>query len=321
MARAQQALQKAVRKYMSDRNITLIELGFKEKDGQVQTDEPVIRFHVRQKLDRFDLRAAVQSGRTHAIPAQIDGIQTDVIQGTYRPQWGRAGWRRASANLRAAHADPLCGGISIANEYLRGYGTLGCPVFDRQNGSPMLLSNWHVLVKSRTLQRTPVGQRIFQPGPLDGGDSTSTIATLARTAMTSGLDAAVATLTDDRPLINFQHGLGPVAGPGQAKLGMEVVKSGRQTGITRGWVTAIGGVIKMKYSQLSGAVLIGNVVTIDPRFSFEQVSGPGDSGSLWLEEGTMQAVGLHFAGSNFPERALALDIQPVLAALDVQMLF
>lgn len=76
----------------------------------------------------------------------------------------------------------------------------------------------------------------------------------------------------------------------------------------------------MKYSSLPGLTLIGNVVTIDPHSSFEQVSGPGDSGSLWLDERTMQAVGLHFAGSNRPERALALDIQPVLAAMDVAML-
>ena len=33
----------------------------------------------------------------------------------------------------------------------------------------------------------------------------------------------------------------------------------------------------------------------------------------------MQAVGLHFAGSDFPERALALDMQSVLDALNVDL--
>ncbi len=313
------ALRKAIEKYLPDPNLTMIELGFKEKDRQTNPDEVVIRFHVRQKLDRSDLRAAVQSGRTFSIPPQINGINTDVIQGTYGPHWGWSGWRQA-ANTRAAHIDPLQGGISIANEFLNGYGTLGCLVVDRQTGSPMVLSNWHVLAKSRSINYIPVGQRIYQPGPLDGGSSADVIATFTRHGIEHGLDAAVATLTGPRQLTNYQFGLGPVQGVGPAGLGMEVVKSGRQSGLTRGWVTAVGGVIKMKYSSLPGLTLIGNVVTIDPHSSFEQVSGPGDSGSLWLDERTMQAVGLHFAGSNRPERALALDIQPVLAAMDVAML-
>jgi endonuclease G len=50
------------------------------------------------------------------------------------------------------------------------------------------------------------------------------------------------------------------------------------------------------------------------------VSAAGDSGSLWLDESTMRVIGLHFAGSNQPERALALDIQPVLDALNVDLL-
>lgn len=44
-------------------------------------------------------------------------------------------------------------------------------------------------------------------------------------------------------------------------------------------------------------------------------------GSEWLEELTMHAVGLHFAGSDDPERALALDINSVLGALNVDMIF
>ena len=44
-----------------------------------------------------------------------------------------------------------------------------------------------------------------------------------------------------------------------------------------------------------------------------------DSGSYWLEAGTMSVVGLHFAGSDRPERSLAMDMQPVLVALNVEM--
>ena len=41
-------------------------------------------------------------------------------------------------------------------------------------------------------------------------------------------------------------------------------------------------------------------MSIEPIVSYEQVSGPGDSGSLWIDTATNLAVGLHFAGSDVP---------------------
>ncbi len=60
-------------------------------------------------------------------------------------------------------------------------------------------------------------------------------------------------------------------------------------------------------------------MTIEPRFGFGQVSAPGDSGSLWIDPETKQGVGLHFAGSDFPERGLAIDLLSVLDALNVDL--
>ncbi|UCC54123.1 MAG: hypothetical protein JSV68_09145, partial [Anaerolineaceae bacterium] len=97
---------------------------------------------------------------------------------------------------------------------------------------------------------------------------------------------------------------------------MEVVKSGRRTAITRGLVTAVDGTIKINYRGVDR--LIRNVVSIEPR-NLGQVSAGGDSGSIWIQENTMNAVGLHFAGSDRPERALAIDMQPVLDALNVDL--
>ena len=59
-------------------------------------------------------------------------------------------------------------------------------------------------------------------------------------------------------------------------------------------------------------------MTISP-LRDDEVSRPGDSSSLWLARETRHAVGLHFAGSDVPERALAIDIQSVLTALDVDL--
>jgi endonuclease G len=177
----------------------------------------------------------------------------------------------------------------------------------------MILSNWHVLAG---MWHAKPGWPIYQPGRGDGGTSADTVAKLSRHAMASSLDAAVAQLTGSRQLVNDQFDLDPVTGVGWAQLGMEVIKSGRKTDVTYGRVTGVEGTIRISYSGVQR--LIRNVITIEPSRGPE-VSAGGDSGSFWLEEETMHAVGLHFAGGNQPERALAIDMQPVLDALNVDI--
>jgi endonuclease G len=316
MARARLALQEAVHNHLSDPNVTLIEFGLKERGNQIAADDVSIRIHVRQKLAGFAFEAAVETGRTRPIPPSIGGFQTDVSQGTYQPHWWSR-WRRrrlSQTNLRATRVDPMRGGISISNERHHAHGTLGTLVIDRETGAEMILSNWHVLAAD---WRARPGSRIYQPGRLDGGTGADTIATLTRHAMSANLDAAVATLSDSRGLINEQFELGQVQGVGRAELGLEVVKSGRRTGITYGRIIAVEGVAKIRYGHLER--IIRHVLTIEPRWNAGEVSAPGDSGSIWLDQATMQTVGLHFAGSNFPERGLALDMTAVLDALNINI--
>ena len=215
---------------------------------------------------------------------------------------------------RARRTEPMRGGISIANGRIRGYGTLGGTVIDRETGAQMILSNWHVLVG---LWQARPGWPIYQPGQGDGGTDADTVARLSRDAMAANLDAAVAELTGVRSLINAQFDLGPIKGVGWAEPGMAVIKSGRASGVTYGHVAGVEGTARMTYSGVSR--LIRNVMTINPRDALSQVSTGGDSGSFWLEEETMNVVGLHFAGSDRPERALAIDMQPILDALKVDM--
>jgi endonuclease G len=318
LARARLALGEAVRGWLFDPNVSLIGLGLPEREGRPQEDELAIRIHVRQKLSGFALEAASEAGDTRPIPPSIGGFPTDVPEGRYQPhRWPWPGsWRpwRPTTNARASRASPMQGGISISNERQHNYGTLGALVVDRNTGKLMCLSNWHVLVGDWGMR---LGQRIYQPGRSDGGTRADTIATLTRHAMGANLDAAVATLTGDRELINDQLDLGPVRGVGQLEPGMEVAKSGRKTQVTYGRIHDIEALIPMPYAGLTR--IIRGVMTIEQRRPGEQVSAGGDSGSLWLERATMKAVGLHFAGSDQPERALAIDIRLVLAALDVDL--
>ena len=81
-------------------------------------------------------------------------------------------------------------------------------------------------------------------------------------------------------------------------------------------MTGIEGVTRIDYAGIQR--LIRQVVSIDPVAGGE-VSRPGDSGAIWLEYPECNGVGLHFAGSDDPERALALDLGAVLTALDVEL--
>jgi endonuclease G, mitochondrial len=314
--RVRVAMQEAVRGWIYDPNVTLIDYGWPEHSGSLAKDELAIRLHVVNKLTPLALEAATREGLTRGpIPGTFAGILTDVRQiGVIRPQqWWGGRWQRP-AEPRARRADPMQGGISISNAYTYGYGTLGGLVMDRETGARMMLSNWHVLAAQWHAQP---GWPIYQPGRGDGGSQQDTVARLSHHAMSCGLDAAVAELTGSRELENDEFGLEPVRGVAWAQSGMEVIKSGRRTGITYGRVTGVEGTARLNYRGVYR--LIRNVMTIEPRTAGGVVSAGGDSGSFWLEEETMQAVGLHFAGGDRPERALAVDMQPILDALNVDL--
>jgi hypothetical protein len=305
LARARLAMREAIRSHLFDPNVGMVDFGHPEHDGQIAWDELAIRIHVKKKLDQPVLEMAAALGMTNPIPPCIGGFPTDVPEGRYRAH---------VTNPHQALNNPMRGGISISDEFHNTAGTLGGIVIDRATGAEMILSNWHVLV-CKWIARP--GQRIYQPGRLDGGTFANNVAALTRHAMPVNLDAAVATLTGSRPLIIDQFELGAVMGVRQATLGMELVKSGRTSGVTEGVVTAVQGTAKLTYDGMTR--LIREVVTIEPKRGSGEVSRPGDSGAWWLDQQTMQAVGLHFAGSDFPERALALDMQSVLDALNVDL--
>jgi hypothetical protein len=316
LARARQALRQTIRAFLFDPNVNLIGLGYPEHAGKIAENELAIRVHVKQKLAGPALEAATEAGRTAFIPPAIDGFPTDVVQGTYQLHQWRS-WKpwqpTVEVDARALGANPMQGGISISDEFHVACGTLGGKVTDRATGAEMILSNWHVLAVDWRARR---GQLIYQPGRLDGGTATHAVARLTRDAMSANLDAAVATLTGSRPLTDEQLGLGPVTGAGNARLGMTVVKSGRKSRITQGRVVEIDSTARIRYGHLER--LIRNVMSIEP-LNGGEVSRPGDSGSWWLNAETREAIGLHFAGANVPERALALDMQVVLDALGVNI--
>lgn len=315
LVRGQLALSEAVHRYLYDPNVTMIDFGWKVQGGQLLADaDPVVRVHLRRKFPSGpQMEAALSAGITKSeIPDWIAGVRVDRPVAAFRARWGAF---RAYPE-RARRIDPMLGGISISHEFGT-YATLGGLVADRNSPSKMILSNWHVLAGYWGARP---GQRIYQPGRLDGGGFEDSVARYTRSAMISHhLDAAVAELTDDRRLSTEQFEIGRVTGVGQMKLDLPVIKSGRQTGITLGRVTSvIPGIAKIPYGGIMR--LVHNAMRIDPRAGYGEVSAGGDSGSWWLDSQTKNVVGLHFAGCNQPEEyALAMDMQTVLDALEVDV--
>lgn len=309
-------LQRAVMLHLFDPNVSLVDLGWRIRDQRNQRLEPelCVRVHVETKLYNAAFEAFAEAQPERVIDARRIGFPVDVPVGDYRPQL-LYGVGATHALPRNYAFDPLRGGISISNATTDAYGTLGGFVVDRRTKKLMLLSNWHVLFGGAFAYP---GMDVYQPGCGDGGHRAYTIAHVTRHAMDQLIDAAVAELTGTRQQINDQLDIGPVTGVETPQLGMRLVKSGRRTGVTTGIVSGIGGRMTLSYRGVQRVVR--DVVHIAPVPAGGEVSAGGDSGSWWLNTANNAAVGLHFAGSNAPEYALAIAMPQVLDALNVDII-
>jgi len=159
-------------------------------------------------------------------------------------------------------------------------GTLGCIVYDRITGEPMILSNWHVMSGETSLVLQPSSQ-LLPPS----------VASLCGRVMRScvDLDCAVASAigrkTNPRML-----GLGVT--PRQAKmpeLGDPVVKFGAGNNRSYGIVKRIG-IVRMNFGGAFADVLIpccyiARDTAVDQVETGDQVRElvrPGDSGCVWM---------------------------------------
>lgn len=93
-----------------------------------------------------------------AVPKQLDGVRTDVIE---------VGYLRAFQTPRDRYRPTIPCGVSIGH-YKITAGTLGAIVTDRNTGEKLILSNNHVLANSNDAL---VGDPILQPGTTDGGQN------------------------------------------------------------------------------------------------------------------------------------------------------
>lgn len=183
---------------------------------------------------------------------------------------------------------PARGGNSCGNPRMRPVGTLGI-AYQGQQGV-FILSNWHVLYGGPGRDGDP----IIQPGIGDGGRFPGdVIGANVKGWLDDYRDAAIARVR--QPYGTYvapgTRCYGPVAGLGIAVAGRDVKKCGRTTRATTGVIVSTAVTVRV------GGYPGGSRVFRD-QIQLSRMSAPGDSGSVIIDSGTNEIVGLLFAGGS-----------------------
>ncbi|MFI6002492.1 DNA/RNA non-specific endonuclease [Streptomyces sp. NPDC051366] len=310
--------------YLSDPNVSSIGIGYKEKNGK-RSKELALQFTVDKKVRPEGVRDV----GSVEIPAVIDiggGVEvpTDVVQRSYKPHFLVV--PEAQTPERQKRVDPVRPGVSVGNVKVSA-GTLGCIVFDKNDGSTCVLSNWHVLNGRKGVP----GDEVVQPGTADDSRiALNRLGTLKRSHLGRVGDCAVAGITErDFDTAILDLGVTPTK-LGEPQIDDKVVKSGRTTGVTHGVVTRPFAKVSINYGPPVGVREIECFeIGPDPGHPADgdEISLPGDSGSAWLFKArtgrpTDVLAGLHFGGESDadPEdRALACFPHAVFEELKITL--
>ena len=201
---------------------------------------------------------------------------------------------------------PLTIGCSVAHVTSTA-GTLGLIARHNKTNRPVLVSNSHVFAHGG---QATIGDGITQPGRLDGGAEAPRIATLLdfvalKTTGSNQIDAAIA--LPDSDVAFAADNIGGVgaftlATADALRPNLRVMKLGRTSGFTRGYISA---------AEIDHIVMdseVGNA-TFDDQIEITGIdrafSQPGDSGSLVLTEAN-EAIGLVFCGNEFANNGLGV---------------
>lgn len=206
-------------------------------------------------------------------------------------------------DVRGEPHRPLVSGIRIVNAVTGVPGTLGCIGLDFGD-NPWIVSCYHVLGRGRQSTDVVRNDEPILQSTLDLGGGV--VARTRTDKMNSVLDYAAALIVPNVGVTTSVLELDPVERIVGAVVGMRVVKSGAETGVTMGIVTEV----------------TDRLITIERPFDAVDeyvLSDRGDSGAVWLDAQTGRAIGLHFSGRD-SNLAFARPLGSVLTALGLRLL-
>ena len=198
--------------------------------------------------------------------------------------------------------DILRAGIVILNERNDRPGTLG--VIATADGTDRwIVSCYHVLCRANDDPFSD-GELIVQGRARALGRP---VARVSAARADRAVDCAAALIDHGIPVSEQILGVPFVAGPGAPVKGMRVIKSGATTGVTERVIWRVSGdTVEIRAPEGVGA-------------GFE-ISGYGDSGSLWIDADTLAPVAMHFGmRPTATSTALARPIKQVLATLRLRI--
>jgi len=198
--------------------------------------------------------------------------------------------KAATEPIRTSRLRPAVGGVSISHRDVTA-GTLGAVI----NG--LIISNNHVLANASTIERptAQIGDEIFQPGKYDGATSEDQIAILhsfipLSESMSNLVDVAWAQPLNPADVVEKEVlGIGKIAGFIEPQVDMQVQKSGRTSGLTKGKILDVDATTTVEYD--------GKQLQFRDQVITEHMMDGGDSGSLGLDM-NKNLWGLGFAGSD-----------------------
>ncbi|MER6315184.1 hypothetical protein ABT237_15605 [Streptomyces sp. NPDC001581] len=235
-----------------------------------------------------------------AVRLQREAQETHDLASLIREKSSGESDIRFIGRIKAQHTSSrLRPGASIGHSLVTA-GSLGAFVEIPTKPGVYILSNNHVLA---ACDQGTLGDPILHPGVLDATDAmpAKPIGTLANVeklrsqrASANIMDAAVGRLSDDVPFDPPP----PFQGVGAPQGAMVVAKDGRTTRHTTGVVTAIDmDDLWIDYGDETGSLRFDGQIEVEGQGN-GPFSLPGDSGSLVWHPGSMEAIGLLFAGSD-----------------------
>ena len=306
-----QARKKILKKYTSrilkKEGVVAVGIGPKIVKGNKQ-DYDAIVVSVKQKKPLDWVKKKDQ------IPVRLSGFRTDVIE---------------TGTIKALHTfkhRPAMGGISIGHINITA-GTFGCLV--KKGSEILILSNNHVLACSNDANigdkivqpgihdsgKDPediIASLVdFVPIEMSGGSSDCRISKVLETGLnylaqkvrshtrfksfkvqqnSNFVDAAIASPINSSLVSSEIMDVGRIESIYEpAKLGMNIKKSGRTTGLTEGTIDQIDVTVNVQYGEGKMAIFTDQIIA-------GKMCAGGDSGSLVLSKDNYP-TGLLFAGS------------------------
>lgn len=332
MQRVEKALSRHQLELLSLPNVVGVGKGFKSVRGEV-TQKPALIIMVEKKLPASRLERGAR------VPQVLDEAETDVLEVGELRLLARTDYRRpAQPGMSIGHYKITAGTFGavvkdrktgepliLSNNHVLanitngsdGRASVGDPIlqpgpYDGGTGEQV------IGYLERFVPINPVVQEVTCSKALRFERALNRLVQLVRpyyqvrmqkiTAAANIVDCAVARPVKKDAITSEILELGPVRGVREPQLGMEIVKSGRSSGVTRSTIKVLQATVKVVLEE-------GLTGLFSEQFVTGPIAQPGDSGSLILDKENY-AVGLLFAGSD--QTTIGNYIQNVLDELDVE---